>query len=508
MAQGQHGYPDIPFFRHWNEPSRAEVDIRDLEVVEGEIPPALHGTLYRNGPEFQYQPRVLGTGTERIMPDQFLNGEGMVHRFRFEGGHVDYRSRYVRNERFLAQEAARRSLFGRYRNRYTDDPLTAGIDSTTSNAHVVWHGGRLMALEEDGLPHELDPITLKTWGKVDYDGAVTAASLSAHPKIDVPTDELRTFSYQAGGEGTTDMAYYRIGHAGTVLSQVWFNAPYAAMVHDFAIAGDYVVFPFFPLITDLQVVEAGGPFFQWHPDETTYFAVMPYDGGAEDIRWFSGPAVHATHVMNAFVEDGRIHVDMDTSEKGFVAFPDRNGSQPEPLGDPPRLARFTLDLDGDGTFSMRYLTPEVVGPGVARCDDRFQGQPYRHGYSLVYTKGDDVGIVHTDHQDGTTQVWDPGEHSGCMEPVFVPAHREAAEGEGYLLTTVNRKRQKLTSLVVLDARHVDRGPIAVVGLPVRIRLTFHGIWVDDADFAAGTAYHRPSGLGSAPRRVFSARCPR
>lgn len=483
---GQAGYPEIPFFPGWTEPSRAEVDVRDLEVIEGEVPQALLGSLYRNGSEFQYRP--LTPAAEGVMPDQFFNGEGMVHRFRFEAGHVDYRSRYVRNERFLAQESARRSLFGRYRNRYTDDPCAAGIDATTSNTHVVWHGGRLMALKEDGLPYELDPITLKTWGKLDYQGGVAAPHLSAHPKIDASTDELRTFSYQAGGDGTRDMAYYRIDHCGMVLSEVWFVAPYPAMVHDFAIAGDYVVFPFFPLITDLEAVAAGGPFFRWHGDEQSYFAVLPHDGRAEDLRWFAGPAVHGTHVMNAFVENDRIHVDMDASRSGFVAFPDRDGAQP--TSDPPRLTRFTLDLDGGDTFSARHLAPNITGPGVSRCDDRFQGQPYRHGYGLTF-RGDDVAIVHYDHQDGTTQVWHPGESSLCMEPVFVPAHREAAEGEGYLLTTVNCNRENRTTLVVLDALHVDHGPLAVIRLPVRIRLTFHGTWVGDAEFATRTAYHRP-----------------
>jgi carotenoid cleavage dioxygenase-like enzyme len=493
---GQGGYPEIPFYPGWDEPSRAEVDVRDLEVIEGEVPPGLHGSLYRNGSEFQYRPLAPHAGC--VMPDQFFNGEGMVHRFRFEAGHVDYRSRYVRNERFLAQEAARRSLFGRYRNRYTDDPLAEGIDATTSNTNVVWHGGRLMALKEDGLPYELDPITLKTWGKVDYPGGVGAPNLSAHPKIDVPTDELRTFSYQAGGDGTTDMAYYRIDHSGTVVSEMWFNAPYPAMVHDFAIAGDYVVFPFFPLITDLEAVAAGGPFFEWHGDEKSYFAVLRYDGTAEDIRWFAGPAVHGTHVMNAFVDGEVIHVDMDASRSGFIAFPDRGGRRHEPRSEPPRLTRFTLDLAGDDTFSMRCLAPGLAGPGVSRCDDRFQGQPYRHGYSLVFTESDGLGIVHHDHHDGAVQVWHAGESSICMEPVFVPAHRDAAEGEGYLLTTVNCNRENRTTLVVLDARHVDRGPLAVVRLPVRIRLTFHGTWVGDTEFATRTAYHRPAGMAERP----------
>ncbi|MCI0569968.1 MAG: carotenoid oxygenase family protein [Myxococcaceae bacterium] len=88
---------------------------------------------------------------------------------------MDSRSRSVRYERFLAQQEARRRLSGRYRNRYTNDPLAAELDPNTSNTHIVWHGGKLMALKEDGLPYEIGPVTLETrtvgWRTGAYLGA-------------------------------------------------------------------------------------------------------------------------------------------------------------------------------------------------------------------------------------------------------------------------------------------------------------------------------------------------
>jgi len=48
-------------------------------------------------------------------------------------GQVDYLSRWVRTERYVLQEKARRSLFGRYRNRYTNDPSVEG-----ASAIVLW----------------------------------------------------------------------------------------------------------------------------------------------------------------------------------------------------------------------------------------------------------------------------------------------------------------------------------------------------------------------------------
>ena len=96
-------FPDIPLYRGWGAPLRSETDARDLEVIAGAVPEGLNGCLFRCGPDRQYPPM---TGD-----DIFIDGEGMVHMFRFENGHVDYRSRWVHTERFRLQEKARRSLF-------------------------------------------------------------------------------------------------------------------------------------------------------------------------------------------------------------------------------------------------------------------------------------------------------------------------------------------------------------------------------------------------------------
>ncbi len=85
-------FPDIPLYQGWGAPLRSETDVRDLEGGPGRHPPELNGALLRCGPDRQYPP---ATGE-----DIFIDGEGMVHMFRFEDGHADYRSRWVHTERF------------------------------------------------------------------------------------------------------------------------------------------------------------------------------------------------------------------------------------------------------------------------------------------------------------------------------------------------------------------------------------------------------------------------
>jgi carotenoid cleavage dioxygenase-like enzyme len=120
-------FPDIPLYKGWGHPYRVEATVRGLELMEGHLPPEIEGTLLRCGPDRQYPPR---NGS-----DVFIDGEGMVHTFRFSGGQVDYMSRWVRTERFVLQEEARRALLGRYRNRFTNAPEAGGARMGTANTN-------------------------------------------------------------------------------------------------------------------------------------------------------------------------------------------------------------------------------------------------------------------------------------------------------------------------------------------------------------------------------------
>ena len=151
-------------------------------------------------PDPQYPPR-LGD-------DIFISGDGMISSFRFENGHVDYKSRYVRTERFLAERKARRGLFGAYRNRFTDDPAVAGVDRTVANTTPgLARRASCSRSKEDGLPYEIDPVTLDTRGRYDWDGRLKTQTVTAHPKVDPKTGELLFFGYEASGDATRDMAF-------------------------------------------------------------------------------------------------------------------------------------------------------------------------------------------------------------------------------------------------------------------------------------------------------------
>src|SRR5437762_4120517 len=151
--------PANPYLSGNYAPVRSEDDFANLPIT-GEIPRELNGTLYRNGPNPQFEPRDPN--------HHWFFGDGMIHGFHVEDGKVSYRNRYVRTPKWELEHAAGKSLFGTFGNPMTSDPSVAGKDGGVANTNVIWHAGRLLALEEGHQPFGLDPITLAAHGYFPY----------------------------------------------------------------------------------------------------------------------------------------------------------------------------------------------------------------------------------------------------------------------------------------------------------------------------------------------------
>jgi carotenoid cleavage dioxygenase-like enzyme len=303
-------FPEGFDYAGMNAPMRVECDIYDL-VVEGNIPKEINGSWYRSIPDPQYPP-MLGQ-------DTYLSGDGMVSAFKFENGHVDFKMRYVMTDRLKADRKARRGLFGLYRNPYTDDPLAKGVNRCVNNTTPIFHGGRLLALKEDGLAVELDPHTLETIGVFNYGGKLRSQTMTAHTRLDEDTNELYFFGYEASGMATRDVSYCVADKEGKLVKEEWFQVPYVSLMHDFAVTKEHAIFPVFPTTCELERVKAGGA--HWAPDNKldTYVGIMPRDGSAKDMHWFRYPSCSAFHFMNAYTEGKFVHLDFGISK--YAPFP-------------------------------------------------------------------------------------------------------------------------------------------------------------------------------------------
>ncbi|KAK4447351.1 carotenoid oxygenase [Podospora aff. communis PSN243] len=534
-------FPSTPAFASMNKPSRFEGSILNLEY-SGTIPPSLSGTFYRIQPDTRFPPLYAS--------DIHFNGDGAVSAIRIHAGQADFLHRYVRTERYNAETLARRALFGRYRNPHTDNESVKGVIRTASNTNVVFYRGMLLAMKEDGPPFAMDPDTLETIGRYDFEGQIDAPTFTAHPKFDPATGEMVCFAYEAGGDGSdcsVDVVVWTIDGDGKKTEEAWYKAPFAGMIHDVGVSENWVVLPLTPLKMDRGRMKKGGNKFAWDPEEDQWYGVVPRRGGrAEDIVWFRADNGFHGHVAGCYeLPTGEVVFDLTVADGNvFFFFPPDPSVTPgfdsvakrNQLSSPtvrwifdPKAKKSAVEYP-EGTV---YVADERVKPALtwatngefSRIDDRYVTKPYRHFWQAVVdpTKPYDFakcgppagGLFNTlghytwsdEHvHDGSSasgskaevgkygleDTYFPGPTMTFQEPTFIPKEG-GAEGEGYIIALLNHLDELRNDVVILDALHLSKGPLAVIHLPLKVKLGLHGNWVDNRDIEAWKARRAEGG---------------
>ncbi|MHA4869936.1 carotenoid oxygenase family protein [Duganella sp. PWIR1] len=443
-------------------PLRFEADVHDCELI-GAIPAELEGTLYRAGPDTQF-PTLAG--------DVIVNGDGVVSAFDFRGGRVSFKNRYVTTERYAKEREARRRLYGSYRNSHTDAPETQGTDrDNTANTTAFFHAGRLLALREDSIPHQIDLDTLETLPKVDFGGKLQSTSLTAHPKLDPVTGEWWSYGFYCRGTLDADMSLQVIDARGNVAREEFFKAPYAGLAHDFGVTREHVVFAVMPLTTDAARIKDGGDFYAYDPELGSMWGIMRRDAGVESIRWFRLHECFSGHIMNAYTEGNVVHIDATISPgNAFAFFKDVHGQSTDPARGVPMITRLSFDLSSAEDKVTRTPFQGAVGE-MPRCDPRYAMSEYRWGY--IKTRD---GVARLDWKTGALALHaTPG--GNTQEPVFVPRSATSPEGDGFLLCLVNKPAEGRAELYILDALRMEEPPLARVCLPFKQPMAFHGNFV-------------------------------
>jgi carotenoid cleavage dioxygenase len=479
-------YPDTVHFTGLNRPVQREVSLRDL-TVEGAIPPEVEGAFFAAVPDPAHPP---------LFADEIaLAGDGMVRRFLFAGGKVAYDIKYVRTVRYEAERKAGRSLFGNYRNPFTDLPEARGLDRTVANTTPIWHAGRLLMTKEDGHPYQVDPHTLETIGSFDFGGMLRSETMTAHARIDPVTGEMFFFGYEAGGLCTTDVAYGIADAQGKLVSEQWFKAPYCASIHDFVITEKYALFPIYPTTADLARLKAGGAHWAHQQELESWVGIMPRYGSVDQMRWFKGPkGVSAFHMTNAFDDGDMVHMDQClTDTNAFPFMREAGGIHRDQRSLQGGLTRWSFDMSKPGdSFAISMVGP----PGdLPRIRDVDQGRPYNVCWLPSVNPqggpplpGGPVGAAFTcllrvETQTGKVDMMGLPPGMAINEPVHVPSARPGHEG--WLLAVVDREAHGDydSELWVIDADNISAGAVARVFVPVPLRPQVHGWWVSAAQLA-------------------------
>jgi carotenoid cleavage dioxygenase len=347
------------------------------------------------------------------------------------------------------------------------------VPGGTANTNIVHHAGKLMALQEQSEPFELDPRGLERGAFLS-----TGGKLTAHPKLDPETGELVWFAYFAGPQPFSNLIDYAVtDKTGKVTRRDRFAAPYGAIIHDFMVTRSYVMFPVLPLTGNLERAMKGLPPLAWEPTRGAFMGVMRRNARVDSIRWFEVEPKFVLHAMNAWEDGEKIHCEVMEYPKAPV-FPSADGS---PGRDAVAcLTRWTIDLAGTTNRAKREQLDDLPSE-MPRFDERLAGLPYRHGWYLanIGNKNPLVfnAIAYIDLKTGrrVQRALDPGD--AADEPIFVPRSASAPEGDGYVITLVYRAVTNTSELLILHAQDIAGEPAAVVKVPRRVPGGFHGNFV-------------------------------
>lgn len=428
---------------------------RDLRVT-GSIPKELRGVYARIGPN---PIEVKNPGAYH-----WFIGHGMVHGVRMEDGKANwYRSRWV------GTDAVDRKL-GRPR---TPGPRNSMLDLVNTN--VIGHAGRLWALVESGpVPLELDgELNPLRCGLFD---SPKRNAFAAHPHRDPVTGELHAICYDS-------LKPFRIQHmvvdAKAQVTRVE-NIPvkHGPMAHDSALTASSVVILDLPItfsIMEMLRGYAGFP-YRWNKKHPARIGLLPRTGRAADVRWFDVEPCFVFHTCNAYdLEDGGAVVDVIVHNRMFESEQQHHG--PEIGGI--TFERWTLDV-ASGRVKRQVISK--APQEFPRFDERRGSAPYRYAYTAAFDHTDQPKPLYRhDVTTGKTLSHHFGKNQVPGEAVFVPRKEHGAEDDGWLITYVHDARGQANSeLVILNADDFEGPPQAVVHLPARVPMGFHGNWIADA----------------------------
>ncbi|MEL6353614.1 MAG: carotenoid oxygenase family protein [Cyanobacteria bacterium J06627_28] len=448
-----------------------------IDDVEGEIPTALVGTIFRNGPGL--------TDVNGYRLKHPFDGDGMINSIAFKDGKAYYQNKFVKTEGYLKEQKSGKPEYrGVFGTQKPGGVLANAFDiklKNIANTHIVYWGGKLLALWEAAEPHRLDPNTLETMGLEYLDGLLDKGdAFAAHPKFDPDcegTARMVNFGVKAGLSSTISL--YEFTPDGKLASQYKHSVAGFAFLHDFAITPNYCIFVQNPVSFNPLPFVAGfkgaAECIEFNPKKPTKIVLIPR-GGQGEVRIFETDPCFVFHHANAFEQDGQLILDSvcydefptldDAEDYSTVDFDHVPASQ---------LWRFTITLETEKVSVEKLITRPCEFPTMHPNN---VGRSYRYLY-LGATHGEIKNaplqaLIKRDMETGEEQFWSAAPRGFGGEPLFVARPGSEAEDDGWVLLWIYNAEGDRTELTIFNAQNITPGPIATLKLTHHIPYGLHG----------------------------------
>ncbi|GAA3074335.1 carotenoid oxygenase family protein [Streptomyces glomeratus] len=475
-ADDDHPYRTGPW-----RPQTTEWLADDPEVVEGEVPSDLDGVYLRNT-ENPVHPAV-----RYYHP---FDGDGMVHVVGFRDGKAFYRNRFVRTDGLMAEIKAKSAQWAGIAEMPDWAPRKDGwgargrMKDSSSTDVIVHRGMALTSFYQCGDLYRIDPFSAETRGKETWGGAFpTEWGVSAHPKVDDATGELLFFNYS---KQAPYMHYGVVDADNRLVRYVDVPLPGPRLPHDMAFTENYAILNDFPLFWRPDFLTQGVHLPHWHRDMPSRFAVVPRQGGRDQIRWFEAESTYVLHFTNAY-EDGD-EIVLDGFFQGDPA-PADNG-----MGNKWQRAFRFLALDRMQTRLHRWRLNLVTGQvreeqlsdlisEFGMINSRHAGRSYRYVWAATGKPSWFLldGLVRHDLLTGAEERIVFGEGVYGSETAMAPRVGSTGEDDGYLITLTTDMNADASYCLVLDAARIADGPVCKLKLPERISSGTHSTWADGTE---------------------------
>lgn len=445
-------------------------------TIQGKLPEALTGTLYRNGPgRF-----ALGSGVSK---QHLLDGDGMIQAFEFADGKVRYRNRFVRTPKFLRESNTGHFVLPTWSTR-----APGGIRTNFGNriqcqagVTVVPKQGKLYAFDEVTLSFGLDPSTLDTLGEQQVGTPGLKVDYKAHTKTDPRNGAWLILGVEQG----LKMHLHLAEHApdGQLIRAQRITAPRSAYFHDWFATENHVVVSLQPLQVSLWRYLSGLSSYidsmRWRPEQGNLLMIIDRHG-AKPPAIIEAPTGFMWHSLNAYEQGNTIVADFVGYEApdhfigenaAFRAIMQHRYGLAQYPG---QVRRYLINLDTK-TAREEVISPlnhefPMVNPTIALG---------RHHYGYFTTAPQATvfhnGLARINMQTGERDAFYMSDKTHLGEPIFV-ADPNATDEQGWLLSVGLNGETGKSFLGVFAAQQLADGPVAIIHLDFPMPLSFHGWW--------------------------------